>query len=133
MYNIVYFSNGSETWENEAASVTWTKYTSTRYMHVVNKLHRRDMFFIEAYKQTTVTSCNEKSEVNSLLSTTHGRSITPHHTNSSVFLKKLRSQTLVLFSWHFLTTFLIWLYSWNVFQHNAISVYDFILKTTFCV
>lgn len=44
--------------------------------HVAGRLHTaRTYFSIKAYKQTTVSSGSEQSEVNSLLSATPGRGI----------------------------------------------------------
>lgn len=56
----------------------------------------KSCFSKEAYKQVTISSCNEYSGVSSFLSVIPGRGMKAHFKHNFVFLKKLRSQVSFL-------------------------------------
>lgn len=84
---------------SEPQSIYTMELRKVTCVHKQREIHvTKPGFTMETYKQLTTASCNEKSDVRSLLSITSGRNMTTQTKNNS-----RDSKTLVLFSGNFLT------------------------------
>lgn len=88
---------------SEHQTIYILKVRKSRLSEVFNLHVANTWFFIDTHKHKTLSSCNEYSELKSLLSSTHGRAMKVYSENIPCYGEA--EITGLLFTWSFLTRF----------------------------